>query len=160
MISPKWLYTNNSPPVRGGHSTSSPDGLWTVSVTDGFESGIETVTLEVYRGKGPTSRDKAPVLVFESPLPGFEARASATTSTWTMDSKECRFQLATYHGEASLVVVPSEGRVAFDPLSSFGYIRPIDPVPCFVLLGVLILAYYGLGLWKGTAKTHSQTPDK
>jgi hypothetical protein len=128
--------------IRGGHSSTSPDGKWTVSVLDGVESGIQTVTMEVFQGDEPTSRaDKAPVMVFTSPLPGFDARASATKNFWSPDGKECHLQLAAYHGEASLIVVPSESRVEFDPLTSFGYIQPVDPTPLFLMFGVLLLAY-------------------
>jgi hypothetical protein len=126
----------------GGHSTTSPDGRWTISVTDESEFAVETLKLEVFQAESHVSiSGKPPVLTFKSPLPGFDARASTTNDTWSSDGRECHLQLATYHGEASLIVVPSEFRVEFDPLSSFGYIRPIDPVPWFLMFGVLLLAY-------------------
>ena len=135
----------------GGHSTTSPDGKWTISVSDGLKSDVETVTLNVFQGRGPIRLADKPVLVFTSPLPGFDARASDTTDSWSQDGKECHLKLASYHGEASLIVVPSEARVEFDPLSSFGYNRPIDPIPWFLMFGVLLLAYI-LGMRRLNAK--------
>ncbi|MES2594133.1 MAG: hypothetical protein V4662_02300 [Verrucomicrobiota bacterium] len=134
---------------HGGHTTKSPDGKWTVSVWDGGVADAETLTLMVYEGEEPTAlTDKAPALFFETVLPGFYARGSATKNTWSPDGRECHFQLDAYGGQASMVVIPSENRVEFDPLTAYGYQRTISPVPWFVLLGALLLLHHALVFWR------------
>jgi hypothetical protein len=116
--------------MSGGHTTTSPDGAWTVSVKDGAtSSGENGFTILLYRGSHPVSpADKAPALIFESPLPTFDARSSGTTAEWTKDGSECRMKLATDQGDATLVVFPNQNRVvfsAYDPLqasNSSGYL--------------------------------------
>ncbi len=133
---------------HGGHTTKSPDGKWTVSVWDGGEADAETLTLMVYEGEAPIAfKDKAPVLFFETVLPGFYARGSATKNTWSPDGRECHFQLDAYRGQASMVVIPSENRVEFDPLTAYGYQRSISPVPWFCLFGALLLLHYAVTYW-------------
>jgi hypothetical protein len=134
----------------GGHSETSPDGKWTVSVYDGLGADVEMVILEVFKGADIQYR-QVPVLVYTSPLPGFYARSDKTTATWSEDGKECHFKLSGYCGEPSLIVVPSEGRVTFDPLACFGYRKAIDPEIWVLLFGGLALAYI-LGLLTRGAK--------
>lgn len=101
--------------MAGGHRSQSPDGSWTVQVTDGPTSlGPEGVTLRVFKGEAPvTLKDNPPVLTFEAPLTGFNARLSETKAEWTAGGRECHLQLATDDAPAFLMVVPSDNQVFF-----------------------------------------------
>lgn len=144
---------------HGGHTTRSPDGKWTVSVWDGGESDAETLTVMVYEGEEPIALDgKPPKLSFETILPGFYARSSATKNTWTPDGRECHFQLDAYGGQASMVVIPSENRVEFDPLTAYGYQRAISPEPWFLLFAVLLIFHHAVSYWRDSRTRRSSLP--
>ena len=127
--------------MAGGHSTKSPDGVWTVCVLDGpISSGAEGVRMMLYRGEPPISpADKEPALTFEAPLQSFDARASSTTDGWTKDGSECRLKLATDRGEAFLVVAPAQSRVLFYTHLPPEIIHSINPLPWILLFITLIL---------------------
>jgi hypothetical protein len=126
----------------GGHSTTSPDGKWTIEIFDGTENEMEILKLEIHRGnKQDSSFEDQPLGSFKTLLPGFDARASATKESWSENGKVCNLQLATFSEIAFLVVTPSESRVEYDPLLALGVTRLIDPLPWFFFAVVFLLLY-------------------
>jgi hypothetical protein len=105
--------------------------------------------MKLFVGEPPsTVPDQNPVLVFETPLQGFDARTSGTTAAWSQDSRECTFTLAAHHGEATLVVTPSQNRVVFESHLPI-FVRKSDPLP-WILLVVTVMLCLG---WKFLKRT-------
>lgn len=100
----------------GGHTTTSPDKAWTVTVMDGdLSAGGEGLRMKVFKGEESfSSQAQKPTMTFEAPLPLFDARASETKAEWINDGKDCVFTLATYDGQSRLVISPSENQIRFD----------------------------------------------
>lgn len=100
----------------GGHTTTSPDKAWTVTVLDGdLSSGGEGLRMELFKGEESVSwQTQKPTMTFEAPLPSFDARASETTAEWINDGKDCVFTLATHDGQSRLMISPSENQIRFD----------------------------------------------
>lgn len=134
----------NGKSMGGGDSSKSPDGQWTVVVTDGsISTGVHGVRMNVYRGDAPSGNEKSPFITFEAPLQDFDARSRATKDEWIEDGKACRFVLDAYYGEAVLTVNPSESRILYEPFSRSGMEHRFATGD-WIVLAVLMLV---VGFW-------------
>jgi hypothetical protein len=133
------------PIIRGGHSETSPDGAWSLSIVDGpISTGELGVTLRLYRGKEPnTLGDKAPDLVFETPLKHFDARHPETDMQWDTSSRSWSVTLAapTMDG-AHLKVIPESSAIIHYPsiLPSPSRATPLFGWTSWILSGLLALS--------------------